>query len=92
MPCAQLSHSAQTAAQPDAAAKSESAAPIYDMISESAKATNLDVQCARATKLGACTFIIAVCIIVGEAAFSVGNQNFDRVSKSFSITLVAHSF
>ena len=36
--------------------------------------------------------IIAVCIIVGEAAFSVGNQNFDRVSKSFSITLVAHSF
>ena len=57
MPCAQLSHSAQTAAQPDAAAKSESAAPIYDMISESAKATNLAVQCARATKLGARTFI-----------------------------------
>ena len=43
----------QAAAQPDAA-KSESAAPIFDVISESDKATNLAVLHARATKLGAC--------------------------------------
>ena len=43
----------QAAAQPDAA-KSESAAPIFDVISESDKATNLAVLHARATKLDAC--------------------------------------